>query len=87
MNLKDYIKITNNSSIIKVKIIPKQPKNEFFAILDDWTFKIRINAVPEKWKANKELINFLSSELKAKKDNIVIFAWVSDQVKLIKINF
>jgi len=87
MNLKDYIKIEANIAIIKVRITPKQPRNEFFSVLDDWTLKIRIAAIPENGKANKELISFLTKELSVKKEDIDIFAWAADQTKLIKIRF
>lgn len=87
MNIREYIRLDWNIWLIKVKITPKQPKNDFFSVLDDWTLKIRISAVPEKGKANKELINFLSSELWVSKNAIDIVSWASDQVKIIKIKF
>lgn len=86
MNIKDYL-LSKKENIIKVKITPKSSKNELFSVLDDWTLKIRIKAVPEKWKANKELINYISSELSISKENIKIISWLTDQVKLIKINY
>ena len=86
MNLKDYIKFEDNIWIVKFKITPKSNKNEFFSILDDWTLKVRIKAVPENWKANKELIKFLASEFWIQKDKIEIISGGSDQVKRIKIN-
>ena len=85
MNIKDYISLDWNVWLFKVKITPKQPKNEFFSLLDDGTLKIRIKAVPEKGKANKELISFLGEELWISKNNIDIVAWASDQVKIIKL--
>jgi uncharacterized protein YggU (UPF0235/DUF167 family) len=36
--------------------------------------KIKISAIPEKCKANKELLNYLSSELRLKKDCIHIIS-------------
>jgi len=53
--------------------------------MSDGTLKIRIKRVPEKWKANVELISFLSEELKISKDNISIIYWNQDQYKMIKI--
>ncbi len=35
--------------------------------MDDWTLKIRIKAVPEKWKSDKKLINFFSRRVLSKK--------------------
>jgi uncharacterized protein YggU (UPF0235/DUF167 family) len=49
MNLADYLKFDEyNKAYFKVKITPKQSKNELFAILDDGTLKLRIKAIPEK---------------------------------------
>ncbi len=75
---------------LRVKVIPSSPKNEIVEILNDEngeeTIKIRIKAVPEKGKANKELIKFLSEELKLPKTAICIIGGKSDRIKLIKIN-
>jgi len=87
MKIKDYLKIEENNAYFRVKVVPRAPLNEFFAVLDDQTLKIRIKAIPEKWKANKELIKFLSKELKVKKDSIKIISWASDQIKIIRIEF
>jgi len=86
MNIKDYIKFEKNIWIAKIKVTPKANKNEFFSILDDWTLKVRIKAVPENWKANKELINFLAKEFWIKKSQIEVMHWKTDQNKLVKID-
>lgn len=84
MNIKDYIDIDWNTWLLRVKVSPNSSKNEVFSVLDDKTVKIRIKAVPEKWKANKELISFLSKELWIWKSDIEIIAWASDQIKILK---
>jgi len=86
MHLKDYINFENNIWIAKIKITPKSNKNEFFSVLDDWTLKVRIKAVPEKGKANKELIKFLAKEFGIKKDKVEILSGGNDQVKRIRLN-
>ena len=85
MNLKDYINFENNIAIIKIKATPWASKSEFFSVLENWVLKIRIKAPAEKWKANKELINYLSRELNLKKNNFEIISGDTDQVKRIKI--
>ena len=85
MNLKNYINFENNIAIFKTKITPKASKSEFFSVLDNWTLKIRIKAVPENWKANKELINFLAKEFWVNKKNIEIISWKTEQLKMVKI--
>lgn len=51
------------------------------------TIKIRIKAVPEKGKANEELIKFLSKELSIPKDQITIISGKSTQLKLIRFDY
>lgn len=87
MDIKDYQKEENWKCYFRIKVIPKAPKTEFFSVLGDWTLKIRIKAIPEKWKANKELIRYISSELSIQKDRIEIISWLTDQIKLIRINY
>lgn len=72
---------------LRIKVIPKSPRNEITEILDDQTIKIRIKAAPEKGKANTELIKFLSKELGINKNEISIISGKTDQLKLIKVNW
>ncbi|MBU1445905.1 DUF167 domain-containing protein [Patescibacteria group bacterium] len=86
---------------LRIKVLPKSVKNEVVDIMDDETIKIRIKAVPEKGKANKELVNFLSKEMSlifrdragcvqcqpTVKCNVEIISGKTDQVKLIKITY
>lgn len=75
---------------IRVKIIPRSPKNEITDIIEDEegekTIKIRIKAPPEKGKANAELIKFLSKTFNIKRDTISIISGKTDRLKLIKIS-
>ncbi len=83
------IQIPNNG-YIRVKIIPRSPKNEITEIIKDEegeeTIKIRIKAPPEKGKANAELIKFLSKTFNIKRDTISIISGKTDRLKLIKIS-
>jgi len=71
---------------LRIKVLPKSSKNEVIEIMEDETIKIRIKAVPEKGKANAELIKFLSKELNVDKSRISILSGKTEQLKLIKIN-
>jgi len=53
----------NEKTHLRIKVTTKQPKTEYINTLDDGTIKIRLKAVPEKGKANEELIRFLAKEL------------------------
>lgn len=55
--------------------------------MDDETIKIRLKAVPEKGKANAEVIRFLSKELGLPKENVSIISGSTDRTKLIKIKW
>lgn len=70
---------------LRIKVTTKQPKTEYLNTLDDGTIKIRLKAVPEKRKANEELIRFLAEVLAVRKDAIEIIAGASDTVKLVRI--
>lgn len=74
---------------LRIKVIPRSPKNEIVEILEDEsgekTYKIRIKAAPEKGKANKELIKFLSKEFCIPKENISIISGKTEQLKLVRI--
>ncbi len=75
---------------LRIKAIPSSPKNEITEIMEDekngTTYKIRIKAPPQKGKANKELIRFLSKELNVPKENIEIISGQKEQLKLIRIS-
>ncbi len=78
-----------NKEYLRIKVIPKSPKNEIVETMIDGegeeTIKIRIKAAPEKGKANTELIKFLSKTLNTPKENIKILSGKTEQLKLIKI--
>ena len=60
-----------NKNYLRIKVIPNSNTNEIKEIMTDdsgeETIKIKIKAIPEKGKANTELIKFLSKELEIKK--------------------
>lgn len=51
---------------ILLKVTPNAPRTEIFDQRGDGALKIRLQATPEKGKANKALIKFLEQEFKAK---------------------
>ena len=55
-------------------------------ILDDGTWKIRLKAVPEKGKANQELIKYLSKLLGVSKNQISIISGQTDHLKLLRLS-
>ncbi len=73
-----------NVFYFRAKISPGAAKNEFVQVLDDAekTVKIKIAAVPEKGKANKEIVKFFGKEFGCACE---IVSGAMDSVKLIKL--
>ena len=74
---------------LSVKVIPKWCRTELVDIFMDeeghQTLKIKLKAAPEKGKANRELIEFLSNLLNTPKSNITIVSGQTSRKKIIKI--
>ena len=69
---------------LNVKIIPKSSKNEIIGWEKESGFlKIKIKEIPEKGKANKELIAFLAKILQTAKSNITIAKGQTSKTKLV----
>ena len=86
MQLKEYVKFIDNKAYLRIKVTPRQSKTEFFQVMDDGTLKIRLKAIPEKGKANLELIRYLWEELSIPKAKIEIISGVGDEVKMMRIS-
>lgn len=70
---------------LRFKVFPGAQKTEIKDILDDKTIKINIRAIPEKGKANNELMKFISKEFKVELKSVIILSGKSSRLKLIKI--
>ena len=81
---KKKLKI-NDEVYLRVKVRPNAGKTGIREIMEDETIKIDVATVPEKGKANKELMGYLAKEFKIKKENVKILSGASDRLKLIKI--
>ena len=68
-----------------VRAIPGATKTEVSEILEDESVKIKIAAVPEKGKANAELIKFLAKQFSVSKSAIEIVSGATARMKLIAI--
>jgi uncharacterized protein (TIGR00251 family) len=74
--------------ILRVRLSPNSSScgiNGFFALDGIAFLKINVISVPEKGKANKELIGFLSKALKMPKKNIEIVSGELDRFKKLSI--
>jgi len=70
---------------LRIKVHPNSSKNDLSGVMEDETLKINIKAVPEKGKANIELIRFLAREFNIDKSMIRIISGTGERTKLLKI--
>lgn len=70
------VRLTPNSSCCKVNGVFVDPNG------DEW-LKVSVISVPEKGKANQELIKFLASKLKISKSDLQIIGGELDRYKKI----
>ncbi len=83
-NFKKELK-NNGQVYFKIKVLPNSSKTEFKDVLCDNIIKMSVAAAPEKGKANKELIRFLSKEFGVTRDCVRIISGVGSRTKLLKI--
>jgi len=79
-----------NGMIIRVRLSPNSSScsvNGIMAAADGYKLlKISVNAIPEKGKANKELIEFIAKKLKLPKSAIEIISGDTERVKRLLLN-
>lgn len=84
MKISDFITESWNYNF---KIVPNSSKNSFEGLYGEKTYKIKVRWLPEKGRANKILLKFLSEELDIWVKNIIILNWETGILKNIKIIF
>ena len=87
--LHPYLKILQKegSIILKIKVTPKSRKTEIANVLGDGTIKMKLTSVPEKNKANEELIKFLANIFEVSTDQIALLQGQTSRLKIVKISF
>jgi uncharacterized protein (TIGR00251 family) len=73
-----------NKESIKLLVRPGSSKTEIVG-LHNGILKIKISSQPEKGKANKELVKFLSTLLKTEKKNIKIIQGEFSNIKTLEV--
>lgn len=88
--LGDIAEICSDGIKLHIKAQPNARKTEFGEILNlpdgKIVLKIRINAVPDKGKANKAIIKYLAKSWKLPKKSIKIISGETSRLKTIKIS-
>lgn len=73
------------SIVLSIKVSTKMPKTSFISQMENGTLKLNVCSAPEKGKANKEIIKFLSKQFSVHRNNIDILSGKTSNLKLIKI--
>ncbi len=85
-----YYEKTSSGYQIRVRVTPNSSKNAITGIFTDSTekeyLKINLRAVPEKGKANQELIAFLSKLLHLNKSSFTIISGETERYKKLQID-
>jgi uncharacterized protein (TIGR00251 family) len=84
-SIKEVYKQTSDKIILNIKVVPKSRKNELVGIEGN-KLKVRINAEPEKDKANEELIRFFSDLLKIPRSQISLHVGQKSRCKQLLIH-
>ena len=71
---------------LKVKVTPKSRRSELAGFLADGTLKARVQAPPEKGKANAELCGLLARELGVSQRRVVILNGETSPVKQVRVS-
>jgi hypothetical protein len=69
---------------LAVKVTPNAGRNEITGFDED-TLRVKIAAPPDKGKANKELVDFLSGRLGVKKTSVAIIRGLTSRNKVISV--
>ena len=77
-------KISKKEITLKIKVEPRSSKSGIVGPYGD-ALKVKLTSPPVEGKANKELIDLLSKELKIPKKDIEIISGQSSKNKIVKI--
>ena len=76
--------MSNNHTKIAFKVIPNAGKDEIVGFAQG-IWRVKIVAPPDKGKANKELIEFLSKTLRIKKGQVTILKGLTSHNKIVAV--
>ena len=68
---------------LKVKVVPKSGRSEIAGVMADGTLKVKVQAAPERGKANAEVCALVAAELGVKPRNVIILSGETSQLKTV----
>ena len=70
---------------LRVKVTAKSGRREIAGLLADGTLKVRLQAPPERGRANAELIDLLASEFGVRREQVTLVSGETSPTKHIRI--
>jgi len=70
---------------LSIRVIPKSQRTQWAGEMADGALKVRLAAVPEKGKANEELIRFLAGEFGLRRVQVEIVSGETNPHKQIRL--
>jgi uncharacterized protein (TIGR00251 family) len=83
--LRDRLR-TERFLVLDVKVIPRSLRSEVVEARSDGWMKIKLAAVPEKGKANEELIQLLAAFFAVRKDQVEMLSGEGSQRKRLRVS-
>lgn len=77
LNFKEF------PAYIKIKVVINAPRTEILEKMDDGTIKIRVAGIPEKDRANKELVKFFKKKYGL---SATIISGQKERIKLVRLD-
>ena len=74
----------SDSIRLTVKVVPGASRNEITGFTDD-VLHVKVAAAPEKGKANRELVAFLSGKLGLRKSAVTVLKGATSRTKILEI--
>lgn len=71
--------------LLRIKVITSSGRSEIVGVTEDGTVKIALKSVPEKGKANQELIRLLGKEFEVGKSGVRIISGHTSRLKLVRL--
>ena len=75
----------NGRLSLTVKVTPKSGRSEIAGALSDGTLKVRLQAPPEKGRANAELIELLAREFGVRREQVKLVSGETSPKKHVRI--
>ncbi len=77
--------LADGKLVLSVRVIPRSQRTQWAGEMGDGTLKVKLAAVPEKGKANEELIRFLAEELGLRRAQVEIVAGQTNPHKQVRL--